>query len=128
MANKKTGLPAGYGNGGIDTMDQCAKLSNKITNALENLEITRDMLRKIAANEEKSAKGLQEILNTLKQITRSKGSRFSVIDRPIQNYWRKKNKIVDYLRMRSKQRFSLNWIKDFFFRAYLECCSKDFAI
>eukprot|EP01083_Nonionella_stella_P216694 778643_1 len=29
MANKKTGLPAGYGNGGIDTMDQCAKLSNK---------------------------------------------------------------------------------------------------
>eukprot|EP01083_Nonionella_stella_P147190 463968_1 len=89
MANKKIGLPAGYGNGGIDTMDQCAKLSKKATRTLKNLEITRDMLRQIAANEEKSAKGLQQILNPLKQITRSKGLRFSVVDRAIQNYWRK---------------------------------------
>eukprot|EP01084_Bolivina_argentea_P011151 20839_1 len=86
---KSSPLQAGYGNGGIDTMDQFEKLSDKITNSLKNLEFTRDMLRQLAENEKKSAKTIQQILNPLKQINKNKTLRFSVVDRAIQNYWKK---------------------------------------
>jgi len=84
MANSAGPLKAGYGNGGIASIEQFGKLADKIGNSLKNLEFTRDMLRQLADNEKKSAKVIAQILNS-----KSKSLRFSVVDQAIQNYWRK---------------------------------------
>jgi len=75
---------AGYGNGGIESIDQFDKLCDKISNSLKNLEYTRDMMKKLSENERQSAKIIASILNQ-----KNKTLRFSVVDQAIQTYWKK---------------------------------------